>query len=116
MNYSDIYLRFLNLTHAMREDLISYEIDLIALRLLEMIAINHANKAPLTVTQAMAFNLIASPATLHRKLIHLIEAGLIEQSFAEKNRRTKYLIPTKITADYFERLGNALALSLKPQK
>ena len=43
----------------------------------------------------MTLNNIVSPATLHRKLDELREGGLIEQSFEGKNRRTKYLVPTK---------------------
>ena len=111
MNNSSIYIRFLVLTQAVNSKWTGTEIDLIALRLLEAIAVAHANDAPLTVTQAMGLSAIASPATMHHKLDQLREACLIEQTFEGKNRRTKYLVPTASAAKYFEQLGKALVLA-----
>lgn len=104
---NQIYLRFLNLTHAVTDQLGQTEVDLLALRLLEAIAIADAKGAHLTVTDAMSLSKIASPATLHRKLDQLREAGLIEQTFSDGNRRTKYLVPTKLAEQYFCKLGKA---------
>jgi DNA-binding MarR family transcriptional regulator len=56
----------------------------------------------------MTLNNIVSPATLHRKLDELREAGLIEQSFQGKNRRTKYLVPTKEADSYFAEMSKAI--------
>lgn len=111
MNNSSTYLRFLGLTQAVDSKWGGADIDLLALRLLEAITVAHAGNVPLTVSQAMGLGAIASPATIHRKLDQLREAGLIEQSFVGKNRRTKYLSPTKAAAKYFEQLGNALVLA-----
>jgi len=106
MANSSVYLRFLNLSHAINDDIAG--VDLSAIRLLEEIAVAHANGSPLTVTNAMELSSIASPATLHRKLDTLREAGLIDQVFEGTNRRTKYLSPTKAAAKYFESMGKAL--------
>lgn len=111
MSNTSIYLRFINLTHAVSSEWEDAGIDLLALRLLEAIALAHNQGAPLTVTDAMALNAIASPATMHRKLTRLIEGGLIEQTFAGKNRRTKYLVLTKNSDKYFEKLGNAIVIA-----
>jgi DNA-binding MarR family transcriptional regulator len=51
---------------------------------------------------------IASPATIHRKLDELREAGLIDLVFEGKNRRTKYLIPTKAAHAYFEKMSDSI--------
>ena len=44
----------------------------------------------------------------NRKLNELIEAGLIEQVFQGKNRRTKYLVPTKEADSYFAKMSKAI--------
>ena len=106
---SKIYLRFLRVAHEIEIEYISVkDIDSTALLLLEEIAIRNFNEKTLTVTQAMALNKHASPATLHRKLDELREAGLIDQVFEGKNRRTKYLVPTKDAHAYFAKLSKAI--------
>ncbi len=114
MSNTSIYLRFINLTHAITSEWEGVGIDLLGLRLLEAIAIAHNQGAALTVTDAMALNGIASPATMHRKLTSLLDAKLIEQVFEGKNRRTKYLVPTVQASNYFEQLGKALVLASTP--
>ena len=111
MSNSAIYIRFINLSQAIFGQLEHVGIDLLALRLLEAIAIAHSEGTALTVTDAMALNAIASPATMHRKLTNLLDAKLIEQVFEGKNRRTKYLVPTAQASKYFEQLGKALVLA-----
>ena len=87
-------------------------IDLIAKKLLEVIAIKHSMGIPMTVGGAMAMPALASPATLHRKIDMLREAELIDMIFIGKNRRTKYLIPTDLANDYFSKMGKAVLKSL----
>jgi len=38
----------------------------------------------------------------------LREGGLIEQTFEGKNRRTKFLVPTKAANAYFDRMSGAM--------
>jgi DNA-binding MarR family transcriptional regulator len=113
MSNSSTYLRFLHLAQAISTELPNAEVDSTAIRLLEAIAVSELNKAPLTVTDAMALNSIASPATLHRKINNLIELDLIAQVFDGGNRRTKYLVTTKHAAGYFNKLGQAMSQALK---
>ena len=106
---SNVYLRYLRIARAI--DILkknSNSIDSTALQLLNEIAVQHFDGKTLTVSQAIALNKIASPATLHRKLDELREAGLIEQSFEGKNRRTKYLVPTKEADSYFSKMSKAI--------
>jgi DNA-binding transcriptional ArsR family regulator len=113
------YLRFLSLMHAMdpASGALS-SVDEVAKQLLNTIALRHADNKPLTVTEAMTMGAIASPATLHRKIDDLREAGLIEQVFEGKNRRTKYLVPTPAADKYFANLGQVMteAAALHPSK
>ena len=108
MNSKQIYLRFLNLIHALDGQDTASAMDLDAKKLLEVIAVHHAQEKPLTVTDAMALKTIASPATIHRKLDALYENELIKHVFRDKNRRTKYLITTAKAEKHFIDLGNAL--------
>jgi Fe2+ or Zn2+ uptake regulation protein len=112
MPTKQIYLRFLNLIHALEGEAQTPAMDLDAKKLLEVIAVHHAQDKPLTVTEAMALNTIASPATIHRKLDQLRELGLIDTVFEGKNRRTKYLVPTEATHQYFEGIGKVMQAAL----
>jgi DNA-binding MarR family transcriptional regulator len=82
-------------------------LDLTAIRLLEVIAGCHYHE-PLTVTEAMSLQEIASPATLHRKLDDLLIAGLITHQQLPDNRRTKNLLITQKAEDYFLALSRAM--------
>ena len=109
-----IYLRYLRI--ALAVDIFNKNseiIDTITLNLLNVIAVHHFDGKPLTVSQCIALKKIASPATLHRKLDELREAGLIEQVFEGKNRRTKYLVPTKLADAYFAKLSKAITSAVK---
>ena len=109
-----IYLRFLSLAHALDSASVA-TLDETAKHLLQLIVLRHAQGNALTVTDAMALSSIASPATIHRKLNVLREAGLVVQTFESGNRRTKYLTPTQAADTYFDKLGqvmNQAALSV----
>ena len=103
------YLRFLRLARALNQNKnIVKDVDATAMLLLNEIAIQHLDDKPMTVTEAMTLSSIASPATIHRKLDELRELGLIEQVFEGKNRRTKYLVPTKLANTYFEKMSEVM--------
>jgi Fe2+ or Zn2+ uptake regulation protein len=112
MPSKQIYLRFLNLIHALDNGQHAPAMDLDAKKLLEVIAVHHAQEKPLTVTDAMALNTIASPATIHRKLDQLRELGMIDTVFEGKNRRTKFLIPTQQAHQYFEKISQVMQQAL----
>ena len=104
----ETYLRFLSLAQALDGASVP-TVDETARHLLQLIALRHAQGNALTVTDAMAMSAVASPATIHRKLDALREAGLIDQTFEGKNRRTKYLVPTVATDAYFAKLGQVMS-------
>ena len=112
MDSKQIYLRFLNLIHALDGGANAPAMDLDAKKLLEVIAVRHAAEKPLTVTDAMSLDNIASPATIHRKLDQLRELGMIDTVFEGKNRRTKYLVPTQMAHDYFNQVGQVMQQAL----
>lgn len=108
MEPKQIYLRFLNLIQALDGAQTTPAMDLDAKKLLEVIAVHHAQEKPLTVTDAMGLNTIASPATIHRKLDQLRELGMIDTVFEGKNRRTKFLVPTPAAHEYFDKVGQVM--------
>ena len=64
---------------------------------------------PLSVTQTMnGFAYLASPATVHRKIDDLLDAGYLTFSYKGDNRRTKYLVPTDKANKYFDALAVAI--------
>lgn len=115
MNKNSAYLRFIELCHAIDSAQTTPQLDLMAYRLLDSIAIAHNKNTPMTVTEAMSLTSIASPATLHRKLDALRESDLIETVFDATNRRTKFIVLTKSAHKRYEDLGHQLihALSQK---
>ena len=107
----ETYLRFLSLAQALDGASVP-TVDETARHLLQLIALRHAQGNALTVTDAMAMSTVASPATIHRKLDALREAGLIDQTFEGKNRRTKYLVPTQAAQNYFDQVGKVMEQAL----
>jgi len=101
------YLRFLALAHALEGAPVS-GLDETAKHLLQLIVLRHTQGQALTVTEAMAMATVASPATIHRKLNALLDAGLVIQVFEGKNRRTKYLTPTAAADAYFAELSDVM--------
>jgi hypothetical protein len=107
-----IYLRFLTLLHTIEGKGELPPLDLDAKKLLEAIAVRHAQNQPLTVTEAMGMSQIASPATIHRKLDVLREVGMIDTQFEGTNRRTKFLVPTPQANLYFQAHNQAMSQAM----
>jgi DNA-binding MarR family transcriptional regulator len=112
MKNSEIYLRFLAISEVLAQEMKLADVDLTSQKLLESIAVAAESKQMLNVSQAMALNAIASPATLHRKIQILLDAGLVEQVYEGRNRRTRYLSPTDKAQSHFERMGKSMTSSL----
>ena len=89
MKNQEIYLRFLSLLHAIEGNGQVPALDLDANRI---VAMSH----------------IASPATIHRKLDQLREAGMVDSHYEGSNRRTKYLKPTEKAQMYFSTVGGLM--------
>jgi DNA-binding MarR family transcriptional regulator len=107
MSNKNAYLRFLNLLRGVEATFLPPTLDSTAKALLERIACEHAQGAPLTITEAMSLHEVASPATIHRKIDDLRIAGLVDTEFQGDNRRTKYLTPTPKARKFFDKV-NAL--------
>ena len=107
------YFRFLTLVAKLDHEHPVRELDIQTRQLLDLIAINHDQGTPLTVTTAMSLSSIASPATIHRKLEELKAQGLVDVQFQNANMRTKYLVPTAISKKRYEKLDREMVKSFR---
>lgn len=107
-SYSSMYLRFINLMQAIRELPTFPKIDPVEERLLNMFAICWLKEQKLTVLEAMNMSPDVSPTTVHRRLKSLRSKGLIDLSIYEIDTRIKYIVPTKLTDQYFSSMGKCL--------
>ena len=113
---NNFYIRFLQNVSAVKPHQISQKnISPIAVLLLNEIAVKDFEMQPLTVSQAMEFRAVGSPATLHRKLHELREKEMIAVTSVGTDRRTKYLFLTQTAKDYFQINSDAMlkAVGLK---
>ncbi len=106
------YMRFLALRHALDFKTMG-KANNCAVQLLEEIALAEFNGAAYSVTQVMALERVASPATIHRKLQDLLKSGMVEMRSLDGNRRTKLVFLSRSGYKYFEKRA---ALLVKAQQ
>jgi DNA-binding MarR family transcriptional regulator len=103
------YLKFLAAVHALDAESSAFrELDPLALRLLEIIAIKHHAGEPLTAMKATMLPATASQSTMHRKLTLLLNLGMVKMVHKDNNRRTKFVEPTEKAEAHFCKLGQAM--------
>jgi DNA-binding MarR family transcriptional regulator len=103
------YLKFLATAHALDAESSTFqELDPLALRLLEIIAVKHDAGEPLTAMKATLLPATASQSTMHRKLTLLLNTGMVKMVHKDNNRRTKFIEPTEKAEDRFSKLGQAM--------
>jgi DNA-binding MarR family transcriptional regulator len=105
----DAFIRFLNLKNTLAIE--SEPLDLTSMKLLEICVVRSDEGKRFTITEAMALTHVASPATIHRKLLQLLDSGYVTFDFETNNRRTKYITPTAKSDEYFSKLGAILLQS-----
>ena len=106
--YSAIYLRFLNLTRAVRELPDFPDLDPVEERLLNLFASAWHLGQKITVLQAMGMSSDVSSTTAHRRLKSLRAKGMIALISDEADNRVKYVQPTAKAQDYFSQLGQCV--------
>ena len=111
-----IYLRFVNLTHALEEEFVrTHAIDQRGVKLLEAISIQHSHDQSLMTTDVMTLAQFGSPSVIHRSLWTLRDSGLVSVFHKGSDRRAKYLRPSEIVKSYYSQLGAALIESVKKE-
>jgi len=107
-SHSSLFLRFLNLTRAIRELPDFPELDPVEERLLNLFAAVWHSGKQITVLQAMGMSTDVSSTTAHRRLKSLRKKGVITLVPDEADNRIKYVQPTGVAHQYFSQLGKCL--------
>ena len=104
------YLFYLNLIKLRdeRQSHAAFKLDAAAMRLLELIALDHLNLRPSSESGLTEIQSIGSVATVRGNIRLLVDLGLIEQFFIGTNNSTKYLRPTKLAIDYLASVGQSM--------
>ena len=105
----EAFISFLNLKNTLAIE--TDGLDLTSMQLLEICMVRSDAGQRLTITEAMGLTHVASPATIHRKLLQLLDFGYVTFEYESNNRRTKYLTPTAKSDEHFAKLGSLLLQS-----
>ncbi|WP_143541656.1 hypothetical protein [Rhodoferax fermentans] len=106
--FSQTYLRFLNLVQAIRQKDRLFALDPVDERLLNCFAVVWVTGRYLTASEASVSVADVAPRTVQRRVVSLVEKGLLRVESDEKDNRVKYLFATDKTAQYFEELNKCL--------
>ena len=104
------YLFYLNLIKLRdeRQSNVAFDLDAAAMRLLELIALDHLNLRPSSESGLTEMKSIGSVETVRGNFELLMDLGLIEEFFIGTNNSTKYLRPTKLAIDYLASVGQSM--------
>jgi DNA-binding MarR family transcriptional regulator len=118
MPHQNLYLGFLQLCEQKNALINTYSAHISPnlLALFVVIARKHAQGHPMTVSEAMGLQKMASSAALHKRIDDLREAGMICLIFKHTDRRTKYLVPSDKGEKYLKLMGQLLRLTYRHQK
>jgi DNA-binding MarR family transcriptional regulator len=104
---ADIYLRFLQLTEALRGLPSLPELDPLEERILALVARARQDSQRLSVRDMMAKDELGSPATVHNRLKSMREKGWIMLSDTEDSRR-KQVDLTQAALLHFDKLSQCM--------
>lgn len=104
----DAYFRFLDFSHALRQEGAPAELDAVDQRLLELVGAAEHRGSRLSVTGVMAFKAAGSPATVFRRLQRLRDRGWVEVCVSPDDPRAKVVTLSPRARDYFAQLAAAL--------
>ncbi|WNC88879.1 winged helix-turn-helix domain-containing protein [Paraburkholderia sp. FT54] len=109
---ADLYLRFLQLTEAIRGLPSLPSLDPLEERILEFVARASQTKDRLSVRDMMARSELGSPATLHARITSMRDKGWIMLSDTEDARR-KQIGLTPAALRHFDKLAEAFSKAAK---
>lgn len=104
-DYCQIYLKFLDLSQAVRQSPAYPTLDLAEERLLDQLAASWCVGKRITVVKAMQMSTDASSTTVHRRLKTLRNKGMLELEMDEDDNRVKYIVSTDLSRHYLGKLG-----------
>jgi len=108
-----LFFRFLKLTHSVKRNHRGSELTPNEIQLLHEVSLRDFENRALSVRQALSLHHLGSPATLHKRIKHLRYVGLLSFKQVDTDHRTKYLIPTRLALQHFERMGEVMHQALQ---
>ncbi|WP_295999233.1 winged helix-turn-helix domain-containing protein [Rugamonas sp.] len=111
---ADIYLRFLQLTEALRGLPSLPALDPLEERMLTIVARAGQDQQRLSVRDMMAKKELGAPATVHTRLTSMREKGWIMLSDTEDTRR-KQIELTQAALLHFDKLSKCLVQATEPR-
>jgi hypothetical protein len=106
--HSESYLKFLHLAHALRQTPSLPTLDAVEERLLNVFAAAWHAGRQISTTEAARMVPDASERTVYRRLKTLSEKGLVTFGTDPGDQRLRYVMPTRQTDQYFEKLGQCM--------
>ena len=110
------YLKFLALVNDLEKRHEFQALDATEQYLLDHIAICDHKRDSTTLSKLMKIEKLGAPSTIHKKVLSLIDLGLVAQEFRLDNKKTKYLVLTEIANDHYEQLNDAMMLLLAEEE
>ncbi len=110
---ADIYLRFLQLTEALRGLPSLPELDPLEERILALIARAGQTEQRLSVRDVMGKDEFGAPATVHNRLKSMREKGWIVLADTEDTRRKRIEL-TQAALQHFDRLSQCMLRATEP--
>ena len=105
---SQTYLKFFNLVQAVRQKDSLFALDPVEERLLNSFAAVWGAGQSLTASQASLIVADVAPRTVQRRVVSLIDKGLLRVESDENDNRIKYFFATDKTNQYFAELSKCL--------
>ena len=105
---SNTYLKFFNLVQAVRQKDDLFALDPVEERLLNSFAVFWGAGKHLTATEAALIVAVVAPRTVQRRVVSLIDKGLLRVESDENDNRIKYFFATDKTNQYFAELSKCL--------
>lgn len=111
---SDIpsYLRFLQLVDNFDRMGISKELNADEEKILDRVTFSTLKGQQVMVGDILALSHLGSQATLHGRIKNLVAKGFLDLKIDDKDRRHKFLIPTKRTIKHYDALSKALTKAI----
>lgn len=107
-NLSQTYLKFFNLVQAIRQKDSLFALDPVDERVLNSFAAVWGTGRLLTASEAALVVEDVAPRTVQRRVVSLIDKGLLRVENDENDNRIKYFFATDKTNQYFEELSKCL--------
>lgn len=107
-NLPQTYLKFFNLVQAIRQKNSLFALDPVDERVLNSFAGVWGTGRLLTATEAARVVEDVAPRTVQRRVVSLIDKGLLRVESDENDNRIKYFFATDKTNQYFAELGKCL--------